>query len=108
MSHWYWVYLDPHSYYRLYAIGGRHYRNGTVPHTAKGKASRNQYRHMHTSQELAYLDSLARDEDVHYHKVRISRRTELQTFWDDDYPDARLNRNWKQYRRTRWKELSVV
>jgi hypothetical protein len=98
---WLWTYRSDES--RFYTIGGRHYRCGTVPHTRKYRASRRYYRHPRTTQELRYNSANACDEDFRYHKIRPPRRIRLPTVYDDFWVKAENNRNWKQFRRTRWK-----
>jgi hypothetical protein len=96
-----WRWRDKHV--ALYGEGGRHYRCGTVPYTRKYRASRRYYRYPHTTQELRYNSANACDEDLRYHKVRLSRRIHLPTIYDDLWVKAKNNHNWKQFRHTRWK-----
>jgi hypothetical protein len=104
MSGRYWLWSIRSNEAQFYAIGGRHWRCGTVPHTAKGKASRHGYcRYILTTQEIRENAANEHDEELRYHKVRLGRRANLPSVWDDPTVSALDNRNWKQFRRTRWK-----
>jgi hypothetical protein len=104
MSGRYWLWRMFQSEAGFYAIGGRHYRCGTVPYTAKGKASHHYFRYPRTTQELRWNDATARDGDLRHHKVRLTRRGSLPTAYDDFCIGAREIRNWKQFRRAQWKD----
>jgi hypothetical protein len=104
MSGWYWLWNSRNRHAEFYAIGGRHYRCGTVPHTRKFKASGRYFRFPRTMQELRWNKAGGRDEDLCFHKVSLSRRSGLPTAYDDLYASSLENRNWKQFRYTRWKD----
>ena len=101
MSIYHWV-DRRQKYVDLYGPNGLHYRCGTVPHTRKFKASGRYFRQIYTMQEVRYNSANFSDEDLKHHKVRLSRRADLPSGWDDQTDWSRRNRNWKQFRRTRW------
>lgn len=98
-----WMYWINSKRFAMYAPGGSHYRCQTVPGTRKYKASGRYYRVIYTTQERSEINFLAHDEDARYHKISYARRAQLPHAYDDPIDSAYCNRNWKQYRKTRYK-----
>jgi hypothetical protein len=62
------------------------------------------FRHPHTNQERRANEAVRTDSDEFSVKIRASRcGYNLPSDYDDMYPTSRLIRNWKNFRRARFR-----
>lgn len=71
-----------------------------------GKRSRGHYfRHPHSLNVNRARESATVDErDKEFRSIRINKIKKLPNSWDDIIVSALYNRNWKKFRKTRWKK----